>query len=566
MQDGSQTYFQAQLIAEELARLGIRHVCLSPGSRCTPLTTAVARHPQLTTSLHVDERAAAYYAQGYARASGCPAPLICTSGTAVANYLPAVIEASQDRVPMLLLTADRPPELRQNEANQTIDQVKLFADYVRWQVDLPCAADTMPPEALLTSVDQAVFASLQAPAGPVHINVQIRKPFLPETLPDAPDFAWPDARNPFTRRWPPVRQPVPAAIAEAATLLNGAKRGLVVVGSLATEQEREGVTALLNHLQWPYLADIRSGLRLGNTDRRHIAFHELLIQHQGFREDCRPDVILQVGGRLVSSRLPVVLRDWQCPRLMVQNHPQRDNPLHQPGLILDGDFSETCEALTKAVAPASAKRWCETLAEWQSRAETAWPGGWHEGAACRLLASLLPAGHGLYLAASLPVRDLQLAASPGGERPLIAANRGASGIDGTLSSAVGFARGCEQPVTLVMGDLAALHDLNSLAVLAQSPVPVIVVILNNGGGGIFHLLPVSQQTSVFRDYFVTPHDYTFARAAEMFELQYRAIGNAEALQAAYEEALASGHSAVLEVRTGECDYPQLVDAWLRQLG
>lgn len=525
---------------------------MAPGSRSTPLVAAIARHPKAQAVVHYDERGSAFLALGYGRATGRPAAWITTSGTAVANGFPAVVEASQDEVPLLLLTADRPLELRDTGANQTIDQVKLFGSYVRWQFELPVPDPHLDLSLVRTTVDQAVYRSLRPPAGPVHLNCPFREPLVPEpgTLPPIEP-----ADVPRTRYAAPVSEPDPQALAELATTLRSVERGLIVAGRLRTLDAQTAVAELAARLGWPLLPDITSGLRLGPCPFPLAPFAELLLaEPERAARALQPEVVLHIGGRFVSKRLLQFIRAAQL-RCYVHIHdsPARIDPEHRVTLRLEADIGRACAALCEVLpTPAEPTAWAR---RWQQANEAVQQGllpqfdagelaepdvAWH-------LARWLPPTHGLVLASSLPIRLMHTWAAPGGAQPSVAANRGASGIDGTVATAAGFALGLKRPVTLLIGDLALLHDLNSLALLRDRPV--VVVVLNNDGGGIFSFLPIARHTEMFEAFFGTPHGLEFAHAAAMFGLGYTAPRTLLELAQAYRSACASPGATLIEVRT-----------------
>ncbi|MEP0547702.1 MAG: 2-succinyl-5-enolpyruvyl-6-hydroxy-3-cyclohexene-1-carboxylic-acid synthase [Rhodothermales bacterium] len=551
----------ADLLVEELVRAGVGLFCLAPGSRSTPLTAAVAANPKAQHVVHFDERGTAFCALGYARATGRPAAWITTSGTAVANGLPAVVEASVDGVPLLLLTADRPPELRDTGANQTIPQPSIFGDYVRWRFDLPVPTEAIDPAFVLTTADQAVYRATGRPAGPVHLNCMFREPLAPEVnkalpIPEALQ-RWADSVEPYTR------YTAPSAV-EATEIegligrLRAAERGLVVAGRLRTRAEGAWATMLAEALDWPLLPDIASQVRLGTISMGACAGFDHALGSEGFAAAHAPDAVVYLGGRSTSKRLGQYLaRHRPATFVVVRDDPFRFDPHH---LVTD-----------RVVADVTA--FCKAFEDDSSAADPAWLDAWRtasdaalgaiaqrieassvltEPATARLAAGhAAHAGHGLVLAASMPVRDADSFASPyDDDPPLVVSNRGASGIDGTVATAAGVARGLGTPVTLLIGDLALLHDLNSLALLrdpAQPPVTVVVV--NNDGGGIFHFLPIAQNERLFEPYFGTPHGLGFEHAARMFGLPYARPETPTALAEALAGTQRSGASSLIEVPT-----------------
>lgn len=563
---GARNLQWAGLIMEELVRAGVRYCCLGSGSRSAPLAVAAARQPGLTTVVHVDERGAAFHALGVARASGVPAVWITTSGSAVANGMPAVVEAAAARVPLLLLTADRPPELRATGANQTIDQVKFFGSAVRWQFDLPCPTGAIAPAFVLTTVDQALHRACASPAGPVHLNCMFREPLLPDpaapALSDPPGLvAWRASRQPFTQWWtPPVCSTFPSA-------LRGAIRGLVVAGELRTDTQRCAVRELAERLRWPLLPDVLSGLRLGGGGANASPYCDHLLLSERHRNTFCPDTVIHVGGPLTSKRLLTYLRDVAPARyLRLQDHPERHDPHHQATLVWEGDLAAGCAALAGGEGPAAPDpawlpAWTMPSAEMAAAIDGVLAGQARvtEPAVARVVSRLLPAGHGLVLASSMPIRDMDMYGVADGAARAVMANRGASGIDGTIATAAGVAAGLAAPVTAVLGDLSFLHDLNSLALVARSPHPVTVVVVNNDGGGIFSFLPPAQHVDVFERLFGTPHGLQFADAARLFGLAYQRPESPAAFAEAYRTAVAGDVSTVIEVATDRAANVRLHD-------
>ena len=551
----------AGLVVEELVRNGIDFFCIAPGSRSTPLAAAIAENQKSKSLIHFDERGASFAALGYARATGRPAAWITTSGTAVANGLPAVVEASVDGVPMILLTADRPPELRQTGANQTIDQPGLFGDFVRWRFDLPAPDLSVDPAMILTTVDQAAYRAARAPQGPVHLNLMFREPFFPETEEawDANDSipdSWRSSGGPYTR-YATTKSAVDRADIEVLLdTLHPVERGLIVAGRLDSRKQGEAVARLADALGWPLLPDIGSQVRLGASSGKITPYYDALLADEMFADGHAPEAVVQIGGRPLSKRLEqFIARFRPNPYVVVRDNPFRLDPGHKVTHSVETDIVRFCAAIVEAAE------------ERPSAGDDAWASGWREASdkagryldgallqeglsepfVARMVTRRVPEDHGLVLASSMPVRDVDTFAAVDGCSVPVAANRGASGIDGTVATAAGFARGLESPVTLLIGDLALLHDLNSLALLRETPV--VVVVINNDGGGIFNFLPVSSQKAFFEPYFGTPQGVRFGDAAKMFGLGYEQPRTADEFLEAYRAACSSGESAIIEVRT-----------------
>lgn len=573
----NRTYFWTQCLVEELVRLGVDTFFVAPGSRSTPLTVAVARHPKTRVMVHVDERGTAFAALGYGRATGRPAGWITTSGTAVANGLPAVVEASVDGVPMLCLTADRPPELRGSGANQTIDQVDIFGDFPRAFVDLPPPSG-MSVEAMLPKVDEAIYRTVRMPRGPVHVNAAFRKPLEPTQRDDVPDLSprlrrWVEGEKAFNQRpvsTPHVSTPDLDAVAET---LRSVQHGLIVAGRLDRVADVESVRALAGALDWPLLPDVTSRLRLGPAPGAPRVAHVggiLAGRENGASGRWAPEAVLHIGGRSVSKRLRLLIRDAAPnPYVLVRPDASRFDPDHRVTHHLETEPSAFCSAMMKRLSGTDLSASREWTRQW-TEADQAVAKVFHdeldalsseptqplnkplnEPMTARMVTERIPDDHALCLASSMPVRDAnRFAAVTGGSVP-VHANRGASGIDGTLATAAGLAAGQGAPVTCLIGDLAAVHDLNSLALLQQ--VPVVAVLINNSGGGIFHFLPIAEQQDVFEPYFATPQTVDFSAGAATFGISHTEVSTASEFADAYRDAAAqataTGQSAIIEVRT-----------------
>ena len=614
----------ADLLVEELIRAGVGLFCIAPGSRSAPLALAVAAHPRAQCIMHYDERGTAFCALGYGRATRRPAAWITTSGTAVANGMPAVVEASMDAVPMLLVTSDRPPELRATGANQTIDQIKIFGNYVRWQFDLPTPDPAIDPAVVLTTADQAVYRSTRMPAGPVHLNVMYREPLF--SNPDRSRYAeyldrlqaWRDSETPYTRYGlvadiskTPISGHESAADISKTPIsgfgsanniseilitysfdaprfeslmqdLRRARRGLVVAGRLHTRTQADAVRRLAHKLGWPLLPDVCSQLRFSGASSADwytdgvaedggmmASRYDLALVSEAFRASHAPDAVLYFGGAAVSTRLNAWLADVR-PALfaVVRESPDRMDPGHCVTEYIETGIAPFCQSVIDHLETgqregegAGSTDW---PASWAAASDTVartmdehMPGDLSEPAVARFLSRHTPDEATLVLASSMPIRDMDMFGDTAGRAPFVAANRGASGIDGAVATAVGLAYGRRAPVTLLVGDLGLLHDLNSLALTASAPAPVVIVVINNHGGGIFSFLPVARCGEAFEPMFGTPHPYRFEHAAHMFGLGYDHVRDMDALSEAYAGALASGSAQVIEVTTDRAENLQL---------
>ncbi|TNJ37928.1 2-succinyl-5-enolpyruvyl-6-hydroxy-3-cyclohexene-1-carboxylic-acid synthase [Prosthecochloris vibrioformis] len=553
------TTLWSDFIIEELVRSGITMFCISPGSRSTPLTTAAARHPEASCSIFPDERAAAFFALGYARATGKAAALVCTSGTAAANYYPAVVEAAMDRQPMLLLTADRPHELRETGANQTIHQEGMFGRYTRWAFQFPEPSPDYPAASLLSTIDHAIARSQDTPAGPVHLNIPFREPLDPVVVaPEAhpwtgPVTSWLAATGPFSRKIRTVQEPSPDTVATVTRILDKAHRPLLVVGRLETPEGAEAIISLARHCNAPLYADISSTLRLQNSLKP--LQHLLLAPDTPGIDGC--DVIVHFGGALVSRSVERALEKWTLQDyVLIKSYPDRYDPSHRVTLEIDANPAMFARAMLEQGISTPKESWLQTelLAEteteldrWFAPEDTV-----SEPSAARLISTLVSPDHGLFLANSMPVRDMDLyGAAVRQDRLPIAMNRGASGIDGIIATAAGFSEGLQRPVTLVIGDISFLHDLNSLALLRRRSHPLHIVVVNNNGGGIFSFLPIaaSAEEELFETCFATPQEYDIPTAAATFGIPCTTPATNDELRRAYLTLRESGQSGIVQVVT-----------------
>jgi len=550
--------FWSSLIIEELIRQGCNYFCISPGSRSTPLTVAVAQNKKAISRIFYDERGASFHALGYARATGKPAVLICTSGTAAANYYPAIIESCQDSVPLIVLTADRPPELRAAGANQTIDQVKMFGNYVNWFFELPTPDANISPQFVLSTINQAYFKSMHSPKGPVHINCMFREPFFSENELPLNDISsnLKESIKPYTTFQFTENNILPDS--ELIEKINKSERGILIAGKMDNHSESKAVYKLAEKLNWPVFADITSGLRIGTDSELIIEHFDLALLSNSFKNSLKPEMVIQFGKRFVSKRLQNFLNELKPENyLVIDDHPDRFDPTHIVTDRIVGNISKFCENLVPSIKDNIDKNWIENIYkvnnsinelinnEFGSRSDLS------EITTARIISKNIPQNSNLFLASSMPIRDMDMFAIKSNNNISIAANRGASGIDGTTASAIGFAEGNYSAVTLMLGDLAFIHDLNSLHQLASSKYPVFIILINNSGGGIFSFLPIANQKDVFKEYFSTPHDLTFKSAADLFKLKYYNPKSTTELISNYQSANNEQKSAIFEITTDQ---------------
>jgi 2-succinyl-5-enolpyruvyl-6-hydroxy-3-cyclohexene-1-carboxylate synthase len=556
----------ARILIDELARAGVDQICLAPGSRSTPLVLAAASRPGFRLRVFLDERSAAFFALGWGRATGRPAAVVTTSGTAVANLLPAVVEASQGEVPLVLLTADRPPRLRDADANQAIVQPGIFGDYVRFHTDLAGPLEQAAEYRHLGAVaGRAVAAAVGWPAGPVHLNLPFDKPLEPGEAPSAgsltPGPGSGDVGRPHGAPWVRVTPRRPRAsddeIEALAARISGAERPVLVAGPHASAGELgPAVRSLAAALEAPLLADPLSGGRYGADAVAAPVHYDLFLGDGPVARALAPDLIVRVGQAPTSAALLAWMEAWSgTEQVVVDGGLRWKDHLATASTYLQADAADALGRVRARLGATKAGRtgWTDRWERADRAARDALgalaPDHAHEGRILAAVVGALPGGTPLFVSSSMPVRDLDAygGAAPG---PLpVFANRGASGIDGIVSSALGVAAGAARPVVAVVGDLALLHDVNGLLATREDDARVVFVVVNNDGGGIFHFLPVSEHEPAFTPYFATPHGIEPARAAALYGVGHRLVDGAAALAEALPGALASGRSAILEVRT-----------------
>ncbi|RDI70502.1 2-succinyl-5-enolpyruvyl-6-hydroxy-3-cyclohexene-1-carboxylic-acid synthase [Halopelagius longus] len=559
----------ARAFVDELAEGGVSAVCITPGSRSTPLTEAFDRHEDVHVFSHLDERSSAYFALGRARRTGDVTPLVCTSGTAAANFHPAVIEAYQSRVPLLLLTADRPPELRDSGANQTIDQEKLYGDAVRWYKDLPePEAEPRKLRSLRTTAARALSEATGTPSGPVHLNVPFRKPLEPTPVEgdvpdDLPELAASGRDGAFVKTTPGVPELGDDELRSLAERISE-PRGLVVAGPAdAPGVDGEAVAAFAHASGFPVLADPLSGVRFGGHVRvtPTLGGYDSYLDPRVTAEWPDPDVVLRFGASPTSKTLRNYLARTDAEQLVIDPAGEwREAEFTATDLVV-ADPSRLLTRLSRLLAGPGSAEWrrrfeAAEAAHWEAfdasadaaDAETAVP---PEGRVLADVAELAPQPSTLFVSNSMPVRDADRFARPTTKARTVLGNRGASGIDGIVSTALGAGSATTDELTLVTGDIAYYHDMNGLLALARCDADATVVLINNDGGGIFHMLPIEEYDPPFTSQFKTPHGLDFEPTADLYDLSYARVAgdDREGFREAYAEATAAEGSHVVEVVT-----------------
>ncbi|WP_071393754.1 2-succinyl-5-enolpyruvyl-6-hydroxy-3-cyclohexene-1-carboxylic-acid synthase [Bacillus tuaregi] len=517
----------------ELVQSGIKDIVVSPGSRSTPIAMVMAEHPDLRLHIQVDERSASFFALGIAKASQRPTVLLCTSGTAAANYFPAIVEANISRIPLVVLTADRPHELRDVGAPQSIDQIQLYGNHVKWFVEMapPEGTEEMVRYARMVCA-RAAATAMQAPAGPVHLNFPLREPLVP-LLENEQLFSQKERVNGYVKIQQPTVSLQMHEFDYYAELMNQAERGIIICGQMDDVHFSKAITAFAEKCQFPILADPLSQLRSGtHSGNAIIDTYDGFLRNIKAKKVLKPDLIIRFGSMPVSKALTFFLRENHTAQQLVIDGGigWRDPALVSTEMIY---CQETlfCNEMAKRVVERHSsnyfQKWLtinmytKKLIHKIDEAEEL-----SEGKLFHQLAELLPEEAAIFVGNSMPIRDLDSFFHFNEKSIKVLANRGANGIDGTVSTALGVGT-IHQPLYLILGDLTFFHDLNGLIAAKLQKLNMTVLLINNNGGGIFSFLPQASHPKHFELLFGTPLDLDFSKAVEMYGGEFTSISNWE---------------------------------------
>lgn len=541
---GSENLLWADALLDGLAAAGVEFAVISPGSRSTPLVLACDRHPGIRTWTQVDERSAAFFALGLAKSDRSPVAVIATSGSAPAHWYPAVIEANHSGIPLLLLSADRPPELQQCGANQTTDQKHLFGHQVRGFYD-PGPART-GPEAMEQIRDLGVEATHQATGqnpGPVHINLPFREPLIPQVMPPANN----------SRKHIPVphsQQRTDQAQIERILNITSKGHGIIVCGpSVPRGDFQPALAELARRMRVPLLADPLSNLRFGLHAQSNIISHyDAFLHRREFAERNRPQWVLRFGAIPISKNLLQYLEQSKPTTILCAPRGDWPDPLHQTSEIVRADPLDLCNQLMEQVQPSAPDNWLHRFRQEQERVQSIHLDNSADIPCADLLVEQLirtiPADAIVFSGNSMPIRHLDSWSGTGAKPLRIMANRGVSGIDGNISTLLGLAANTKAPVFGLLGDLACYHDMNGL--LAATGIEAIIVLLNNGGGGIFGYLPQAQLER-FEQHWLTPTNLDFSKVAELYSVGYHPVTSQSGFCPALDRAIQEPGLSLIEV-------------------
>ncbi|MFY0762618.1 2-succinyl-5-enolpyruvyl-6-hydroxy-3-cyclohexene-1-carboxylic-acid synthase [Metabacillus dongyingensis] len=554
----SLTLYAASFV-DELSKAGVRDAVISPGSRSTPMAMLMAEHPDLNIHVLIDERSAGFFALGMAKMQQRPVALLCTSGTAAANYYPAVVEAFYSRVPLLVLTADRPHELRDVGAPQAIDQMHLFGRYAKWFADMAVPEHTA--ELLQygrTMAARAAGKAISSPSGPVHLNFPFREPLVP-------DLESEDLWTSLNSRPKQVQVTAGSSVIDVsevqrlADLLSEEKKGLIICGELRDPDFAEAAVKLSSVLKYPILADPLSNLRTGSHDQSSvIECYDAFMKDEYITEQLKPEVIIRFGAMPVSKPLFLFLkRTADIRQIVVDGQGGWREPTLMAAEMIECMESWLCHELIKQVKIQEDTDWLQSWKkvnlvsrELLGSAEDK-GGGLFEGNVFRELQHALPQKCHVIAGNSMPIRDLDNYFLNTEKDIALYANRGANGIDGIVSTALGMSTGAgtDHPTFLVIGDLSFYHDMNGLLAAKMHKLNLTIILVNNDGGGIFSFLPQSKEEKHFETLFGTPTGLDFKHAADLYEASYSLPETWGEFQSAVSDAVIKQGLNIIEVRT-----------------
>ena len=542
-------------LGEGLASAGLRDVVMCPGSRSGPLAITFARSTAIKTWVHLDERSAGFFALGIAKGSRRPVAVMTTSGTAAANLLPAVVEARLTGVPLIVITADRPPELVDWGANQTIEQTGIYGAHVKWAADLPVPEANVRLTDYTSAIGRRAYATAAGyPSGPVHLNVPFREPLAPVAIigeemevsggggildgveaGGAPD-GWEAGR-------------------EVGARLEGVERGLIVCGPQSNPELAGAVSEAARSLGYPILADPLSQVRCGTHDLSQvIGFYDLILRDQDLWERLEPEVVLRFGAWPTSKSLGTFLARFRDARHMLVPETGWPDPHHLASDVVQVDPVTFCRGLI--AGGGGREDGSPWLDEWVGFGRSVWEGlGGHmaeidelfEGKIFHEIQEHIPDSAILFAGNSMPVRDMDTFMPVSHRNIRVIGNRGASGIDGVVSTALGAGGGVGVPVVAVVGDLSFFHDMTGLLMTRNSEINATIVVVNNNGGGIFSFLPQAEHPAHFEKVYGTPHGLTFGSVAELYGLEYTRVSTWEEFGEAVDRGTSDMGTSIIEV-------------------
>ena len=555
-----------RIFVEQLASLGVQYACISPGSRSTPLAYILSKSRKIKSFVHFDERSSAFFALGIAKFTGKPVLVVTTSGTAVAEVYPAIIEAYQQRTPLIICTADRPPELVETGANQTINQHNIFSNHIRWFRDLglPSISD-VGFHHLQKIALKAFRISSSEDKGPIHLNFPYRKPLEPFSYTDKVtkkiNQIKPQRTSKVNSESTRIRIEKNSSINKILRELIEFDKGIIIAGP--TEYDSNSVKKikeLSNIIRYPVFADGISQFRFGmnKNDRTIVSNFNFILNSQNFWTERQPEIILQFGRSPTSALLENFLKETDANRYLINTFGDKFDPARNAKSIVALGQDRFCEFLISKLKEEKLERtksnWMQSFQKAEDISEkiksriidkAKFP---NEPSCIMDVLKLIPSGSNLVIGNSLPVRDLDNFVNINSKKIKIYFNRGASGIDGMTSTALGIASK-SKPTFLITGDLSFLHDVNSLSMAVKYYIPLTIIVINNNGGGIFESLPIANRVKHFEKFFISPHNLDLGKITESFGINYQLISTRRELQRAIKTVLNKNFPSVSEIQT-----------------
>ncbi|WP_404459197.1 2-succinyl-5-enolpyruvyl-6-hydroxy-3-cyclohexene-1-carboxylic-acid synthase [Sutcliffiella horikoshii] len=560
------TYYLAAFV-DELVKSGLEDAVISPGSRSTPIALLLAEHPAVNSTVLIDERSAAFYALGLAKTKGKPVVILCTSGTAATNYYPAIVEAYQSRIPLIVLTADRPHELRDVGAPQAIDQLKMYGDYVKWFVEMSLPEDTRSMiRYARTMAARAAGTSLSAPKGPVHLNFPLREPLIPDLEADELWSKYIESNESIIEVNVGEYSISDDQARFFAMLMSERKKGIIVCGEMAQSKVdafSKAVTELSQTLQYPIFADPLSGLRTGTHEKDSIIEgYDAFLRSDDVKKNLEPEIIIRFGAMPVSKFLmQYISKSSNAIQVVVDGDGGWRDPTLQASYMVHAEETLFCHKVLESLTARDSFEWLDGIKSLNDvtkkiLSEEDNLSGMFEGRIISELQVMLPDSSAVFVGNSMPIRDVDTFLYTDDKKLTVLANRGANGIDGVVSTALAASKAYENLV-LVIGDLSFYHDMNGLLAAKLLKLNVTIVLVNNNGGGIFSFLPQSKVEKHFEALFGTPTGMNFEHAVKLYEGDYMRAENWQEFQKAVTYSINNKGLKVIEVPTNRAENEEI---------
>lgn len=553
-------YIWSKFIVDQFVQFGVKHVCISPGSRNTPLTTAFAENKRIKKYVNIDERSSAFFALGIAKAVNQPVALLTTSGTATANLYPAIIEAYLQRIPLIICTADRPAQLRNTGANQTINQNNLYGNHIRLFKDI--ALPNIKLSAFISihkNISKAFEIALHENCGPVHFNFQFDKPLEKSTydcvIPSELLKSISELSTSFsvdTRKYS-AKNKIPK---DVVSKINKSKKGLIIVGWDNYSKDFTNEIIKLSHKTgYPILCDGASGIFLKSNHKNLIVNHPAFLRSSKFVEKYSPKVVIQFGNSPTSNTMLDYLKNVKAYKIAVNALGDRKDSGANFAQSIKSDPTLFCINLIKKINRDNDPTFLDTFVAIDNNIEKIKIDFlkstriYDEVKIVEHIIDALPQKSNLFVSNSLPIRDLEFFKSKSNKNINLFVNRGASGIDGITSTAAGISAVSKRPTVLITGDLSFFHDTNGLHIIKKYKIPLTIILINNGGGAIFGMLPVVKEKSIFDEYFFTPLNLEFSQLAKTYQAKYYSIKSFDLLTKKLKVCLTNRDFSLLEIKT-----------------